>query len=89
MLPEWDDPDKRDDALERVLARVLRPAPLTKSELGVVFLSSHGLRYEQIGEMMHVSPGSARYYAKHARAKINAQTGMHLVATALRLGLIA
>jgi ATP/maltotriose-dependent transcriptional regulator MalT len=63
--------------------------PLTARELAVVFLVSHGMRYEQIGEVLHVATETARHdYGRAIRTKLGARTMAHAVATALRLGLI-
>lgn len=62
---------------------------MTARELAVVFLLSHGMQYEQIGETLHVATETARHdYGRAIRKKLEARTTAHAVATALRRGLI-
>lgn len=83
------DPDRWDAALERVAARMRQPDPLTRSELAVVFLISHGVPTEQACEWLHISPNTWKRHAEHVRWKLAAHTTPHAVATALRLGMIS
>jgi DNA-binding CsgD family transcriptional regulator len=87
-MPGWDDADRRDEALARILARVLQPAPLSQHELAAVFLASHGVEFKQAALMLHLSPHTVRGNHRKARAKLDAANLTHTVATALRLGLI-
>lgn len=88
-LPEWSDPDRRDAALARIAARLREPDTLSRSELAVVFLLSHGVPNEKACEMLHVSPNTWKRHAEHVRWKLAAHTTPHAVATALRLGMIS
>jgi DNA-binding NarL/FixJ family response regulator len=64
------------------------PPPLTRRELAVVFLLSHGLRCKQIAAMLYVEESTVRSHIEAMVAKLDARSQAHAVATALRLGLI-
>lgn len=87
-LPEWDDDDKREAALSRLAVRLARPDPLSRSELAVTFLLSHGLRYDAIGELLYMSAATVHDHAERSRAKLGASSNAQLIARALRRGLI-
>ena len=89
VLPEWSDPDKRDMALARIAARLRQPDPLTKPELAVVFLLSHGFTYAKAASMLHVSATTVHSHVHRMMLKLNATSSTHAVATALRFGLIS
>jgi DNA-binding CsgD family transcriptional regulator len=88
-LPEWDDPDKRDEALVRVAIRLGRADPLSAHEVAVVFLASHGVPRAKAAEWLHLSDWTVKDHRESARQKLGASTLPHAVATALRLGLIS
>jgi len=75
--------------LERIAARLRRRDPLSRSETAVVFLLSHGLRYQGIGRLLYMSPGTVKHHAHAARRKLDAQDNAQMVAKAIRAGLIA
>jgi DNA-binding CsgD family transcriptional regulator len=87
--PAWSDPDRRDAALERVAAAVAAPTTLTKQQLAMVFLLSHGRTIMESASVLTISEWTARTYAKEARERLQARSNAHAVATALRLGLIS
>ncbi len=70
------------------LAEIETPPLLTRRELAVVFLLSHGLRCKQIGRMLHVEESTIRTHVESLFVRLEARTQAHAVATALRLGLI-
>jgi DNA-binding NarL/FixJ family response regulator len=89
VLPEWSDPDKRDDALIRMAARLVAADPLSTHELAVVFLASHGVSADNTAAWLHLSAWTVKDYRATARHKLGATTLTHAVATALRTGLIS
>jgi DNA-binding NarL/FixJ family response regulator len=86
--PDWDDADRRDAALERVAAR-LAVEGLTRRQLAVVFLLSHGMDYGEVADTLGLSIWTIRDYAAETRGRLVARTNTHAVATALRLGVIS
>jgi DNA-binding CsgD family transcriptional regulator len=69
-------------------ARSLETPILTSGETAVVFLLSHGVPRERAAEWLHISPETLPGRLATARLKLNASSAAHVVATALRLGLI-
>ena len=65
------------------------PEPITRMQLAAVFLSSHGLNYHEMGQMMYRSDETMRTHMKHARERLHVHSNAHAVATALRIGLIS
>lgn len=76
-LAEWNDPDRRDDALLRVAIAVLEAEPLratpTPAELDVLRCLSHSTVASQV---------------KSARRRLAAKNETHAVALALRRALV-
>lgn len=87
-LPEWSDTARRESALERIAARLARTDPLSRPQLAVTFLLSHGLDYAAIGEMLYMHVTTVSDHAERARLKLGARNNAQLVARALRRGLI-
>ena len=88
-LPEWSDAERRDAALGRLAARLVRPDPLSRQELAVLFLLSHGLSYLKIGGVLHMSRNTVKRHAEMTLLKLGARTSAQAVAKAYRSGLIS
>jgi DNA-binding NarL/FixJ family response regulator len=65
------------------------PARLSNRELDVIRHLADGNSYEEIARALVISPETVRTHAKHAKAKLGAQTRTQAVAVALRESLIA
>jgi DNA-binding NarL/FixJ family response regulator len=65
-----------------------RVPALTKREREVLRLLADGLKYEEIGKRLYLSPETVRSYVKGAVEKLSAETRTEAVAKAIRLGLI-
>jgi DNA-binding NarL/FixJ family response regulator len=61
---------------------------ITEAELEVVMHLSHGLTQKMVAETLGKSEQTVKDQVKSARAALNAKTRIHLVAIALRQGLI-
>jgi DNA-binding NarL/FixJ family response regulator len=61
---------------------------LTKRERDVLRLLAAGLRNEEIGTKLFISPFTVRNHVEQAMVKLEANSRTHAVATALRLALI-
>jgi DNA-binding NarL/FixJ family response regulator len=61
---------------------------LTKREREVLRLLADGMRNEQIGSELSISPLTVRSHVKHAMEKLEADTRTQAVASALRQSLI-
>jgi len=61
---------------------------LTKREREVLRHLADGLKYEEIGKQLFLSPETVRSYVKGAVEKLGAETRTEAVAKAIRLGLI-
>jgi DNA-binding NarL/FixJ family response regulator len=66
-----------------------RLAELTQREREVLRLLADGLRYEEIGKALFLSPETVRAHVRKAMKRLDASTGTQAVATALRQRLIA
>jgi DNA-binding NarL/FixJ family response regulator len=64
------------------------PKPLTHSELRVIALVADGSSDREIAREMRVSESTAKTYASRARLKVGARNRAHLVAIALRAGIV-
>jgi DNA-binding NarL/FixJ family response regulator len=64
------------------------PPSLSDRERDVLRLLAEGGSNEQIGRLLHISPGTVRAHLVNARAKLGAATRTEAVARALRLELI-
>ena len=89
----WPVPDLRDDALFRLLRRVIAAsdgasAELSDEERAYLVAASHGLTYSETGEVLGRSDETVQSELKHARRKLAAKNTTHAVAIALRRGLI-
>ena len=62
--------------------------PLTPRELEVVELLAAGESAAEIAESLHLSLHTVRNHVRNAREKLDAHSGLSLVATAKRLGLL-
>ena len=69
------------DSNERMLT-------LTKRERDVLRLLSEGMRDEQAGRTLSISPLTVRTHVQHAMAKLKCDTRTQAVAVALRESLI-
>ncbi len=65
-----------------------RLASLTKREREVLRLLADGMRNEQVGKALSISPLTVRTHVKHAMDKLEADTRTQAVASALRQSLI-
>jgi DNA-binding NarL/FixJ family response regulator len=61
---------------------------LSKMQRSVFFCLSHGLDHKMTAEILGLSEGTVRSHSKRARFSLNAKDTTHLVALALRQGLI-
>lgn len=88
----WTDPDRRNEAIDRILNDMAHaPKPntnLTPAELRVVYCLSYGLGSRGAAEMCNITYETARDHSKHARRKLRARDTTHLIAIAIRRGLI-
>jgi len=82
--------------VDPVLAGVLvgreaaeRLPALTKREREVLRLLADGMRNEQVGKTLSISPLTVRTHVKHAMEKLEADTRTQAVASALRQSLIS
>ena len=87
-LPEWSDPDRRDAALERVAARLMRPEPLSRMEAACLYLASYGRNEADTAVTLCVSENTVKRHLEHARIKLLARNTTHAVAIAFRAKLI-
>ena len=62
---------------------------LSKREREILRLLADGKNYEQIGELLYISPETVRAHVRKAMDKLDADTRTQAVATALRQSLIA
>ena len=86
----WPDEDRRDNALERVLARVNHePEPeLTATQLRVLEAASYGLGGHERAEVLGLTYNQQHDQEWLARRALRAKNLPHAVAEALRKGLI-
>lgn len=89
MVESWSDAERRDQALERLADRLSRPDPLSRTELAILFLLSHGLAPTTIGEVLHMSRHTVHEHASIACLKLGARNKAQAVAVAYRRGLIS
>lgn len=91
------DPDRRDDALERIQATIdladrIWPTHvlphLTPGQTRVVEALSHGLGYSGAAEVLGMSEHTVQTHVKRAMRSMRAKNQAHLVAEALRHGMI-
>ena len=66
-----------------------RLGELTQREREVLRLLADGLKYEEIGAQLFISPETVRTHVKKAMERLEASTRTQAVATALRQSLIA
>lgn len=89
---EWSDPDRRDDALLRILTRVYEQpeerSTLTPGELRAIEAMSHGLGEIGAAEVIGVRPLTLKKQLKRARRVLRAKNTTHACCEALRRGLI-
>ena len=90
--PDWDDPDRADKALERLLARVRSDRPVrttpTPHELRVLLCVSHGMTNQMVAETVGCGIESVKSHLKNAQHRLAAKNRAHAVAIALREGMI-
>lgn len=89
---DWTDPDKRDQALERLAADIgaaVHPGPeLSHSEKRALVCASHGLTAQMTAELLFLSEETIKTQLLTARGKLRAKNTLHAVALAIRAGLI-
>ncbi|MCQ3802547.1 MAG: LuxR C-terminal-related transcriptional regulator [bacterium] len=61
---------------------------LTRRELEILRLVSHGRRVPQIAEELGISPHTVRNHIRNLRQRLNAKTKLDAVMTAMRLGIL-
>jgi two-component system response regulator DesR len=73
-----------------LLARRAEPRrnPFSSRELEVLGMLTEGRTTDQIAGMLFLSPATVRSYAESAMRKLDARNRPHLVAKALRMGLL-
>ena len=91
----WTDPDRRDEALERLVQHMNNTPtdpygdkPLSPVEFRIVTALSYGVGDKGAAALCDVSYHTARSHIKHAQAKLRAKNSVHMVAKALRQGII-
>ncbi len=87
----WTDADRREAALDRVIdkmGRVVGPDSLTEGELRIVRAISYGLGDQGTADLYGIGYETVRSHVVNARRKVAAKNVAHLVAIALREGLI-
>lgn len=87
----WPDPDLRDDALERLAARVaVQPdkATLTDAEKRVLEAVSHGLGGQGAADALGIGFETVKDRLKQARRALAAKDTTHAACEAIRQGLI-
>lgn len=87
-VPGWDDPDRRDAALERVESRVHAAVPLSPYERRVLRCYSHGLRSGEAAEALGVGIETVKTQIASAKRKLAAKTREQACCEAIRQGLI-
>lgn len=87
---DWTDPDRRDDALERLAEAIgVKIWPdLSHSEKRALVCMSHGLTMRMAGELLFLSTETIKSELLTARGKLRAKNTCHAVALAIRAGLI-
>ena len=96
LLELWPDPDRREDALQHLLQRVLasRGASggidhrLTDKQRRCLFAASLGLDWRHSAAVLGVSEETVRGHLTHCRRTLAAKNTTHAVATAIRCSLI-
>jgi DNA-binding CsgD family transcriptional regulator len=88
----WPDPDRREDALQRLAERVAQPrrsgVRLTPHQVRCLQAASHGLQAHETAEAFGVGVESVKTHLKLARRALAAKTTTQAVAEALRQGLM-
>ena len=87
----WNDPDRSDVALTRLLARVQLEEcerDITETERRYLLAAGCGLRERETAFVYGVSVDSVRKGLTRARRKLRAKNTTHAVAIAIRRGLI-
>jgi DNA-binding NarL/FixJ family response regulator len=74
--------------IDASLGETSAAAELRGRELETVRLLADGLTHDQIGKRLSISPETVRIHLRNASARLGTSTRTHLVATALRRGLI-
>jgi hypothetical protein len=92
----WPDDDRRDDALQRLLLRVLEQRgngaggadDVTPSQLRYLYAASIGLDWNHAADLYGVSRETVRTELYRARLCLAAKNTTHAVSTAIRCHLI-
>lgn len=84
----WTDPDRREEAIDRLLARLEIEEPLSPTEVKITAALSHGMGEKGAAEIYGVSYQTVRTHSQRARRKMRAKNNVHLVAICLRRGVI-
>jgi DNA-binding NarL/FixJ family response regulator len=87
----WPDPDRRDEALERLAGRIGRQPDeaLTPEQARTLELLSHGVGVKGTAELTHYSISTIASHVRAARRILQAKDTTHAVANALRAGIIS
>ena len=89
LAEQWPDPDRRDNALGRVLERVMEPPrALTPLEARYLFAASVGMGEQETAAVFGVTVDTVRKSLRRTRRVLVAKNTTHAVAIALRRGLI-
>lgn len=96
LRERWPDPDLRDDALTRLLGRVLatpggapgEPVALSPEQRRCLSATAAGLRRNEAAAALGLSPHTVHSHLRHISRLLAAKNTTHAVANALRLGLI-
>lgn len=92
LCEAWPDPDRRDDALMRLDARIkVQPAgrdELSPREIQVLQALSHGVGQQGVAEILGIELETVKHHLRAARRILAAKDSAHAVAIALRRGLI-
>jgi DNA-binding CsgD family transcriptional regulator len=73
---------------ERVIGAETRPRNVSKRELEVLALASHGHSSKRIGKELQISESTANYHIASAKRKLGVRTRAQAVARAVQVGLI-
>ena len=92
VLPEWSNPSRRADALDRVAAVVFTHPPRrqtpTRAELRVLECMSHGMTTPMAADALGLSVETVKTHLRAARLRLAAKNTAHAVALVIRMGLI-
>lgn len=70
-------------------AASIEPVRLSPRELDVLHWLARGKTFEDVGDILRISPRTVRAHSESARYKLNAANSVNAIAKALSMGLIA